>query len=349
MKHQIQTITFLALLILFSSCGATNRLTLGITEPAIVHLHEDIKNIGIINRSLPSKGNNALDQIDKILSAEGLHLDKKGAEAAISALSTELSVIKNFDTIKILEGVEEVKKGLGVMPATLSWELVEKLCAENEVDVLISLAFFDTNTKTDLKVTTMKLPNDFGVDVDVPGHRINLNTLVACGWRLYDPQTKEIVDRRTYNKNMNFSGQGINPMKAVEAVAGRNETVQEYSRNVGIAYAKRMIPRYRRIARDYFSGGTDKLKMAHRRAQAGDWKGAADLWEQELSNPDQKVAGRAHYNMAISSEIDGDLEKAIQYASKSYTDFETRAAIDYVNVLRYRVSQNRVLEQQLAK
>ena len=303
----------------------------------------------LINRSLPSKGNNALDKIDKILSAEGLNLDKKGAEAAISSLSSELSVIKNFEEIKILKDIEEVKKGLAVLPATLSWELVEKICEENEVDVLFSLAFYDTDTKADYKVITMKLPNSLGIDVDVPAQEVTLATTVVNGWRVYDPQIKEVVDERLYNKNMVFSGKGINPMKAIEAVAGRNETVQEYSRNVGKAYAKRLIPRTRRISREYFVSGSDNFKVAQRRAQAGDWDGAAELWQQELNNSDEKIAGRAHYNMAISNEINGDLDTAIQFASKSYTDYRTNIALDYVNVLKYRVRQNRVLDQQLAR
>ena len=110
-----------------------------------------------------------------------------------------------------------------------------------------------------------------------------------------------------------------------------------------------MIPRTRRIARDYYVRGSDNFKIAQRRAQAGDWDGAAELWERELTNPKEKIAGRAHYNMAISNEIKGDLEKAIQFASKSYTDYRTNIALDYVNILKYRVRQNRVLDQQLAR
>jgi hypothetical protein len=215
--------------------------------------------------------------------------------------------------------------------------------------VIFSLEFYDTDTKADYKIITMKLPNSFGIDVDVPAQEVTLATNIVSGWRIYDPQIKEVVDERLFNKNMVFSGKGINPIKAVEAVAGRNETVQEYSRNLGIAYAKRLIPRTRRIARDYFVRGTDNFKVAQRRAQAGDWDGAAELWQQELSNPDEKIAGRAHYNMAISNEINGELDKAIQFASKSYTDYRTNIALDYVNILKYRVRQNRVLDQQLSR
>lgn len=349
MKNKTIFLGCTILILLISSCSATNRLTMGATEPAVVHLSSEVRSIGIIDRSAPSKGNETLDKIDKILSAEGLNLDKKGAEAAISSLVSELSVIKNFEKIKIIEGVEELKKGLAVMPASLSWALVERLCEENQVDVIFSLAFYDTDTKANYKISTMKLPNSLGIDVDVPAQEVTMATNVLSGWRIYDPHTKEIVDERFYTKNMMFRGRGINPMKAVEAVANRNETVQEYSRNLGIAYAQRLTPKSVRIARDYFVRGTDNFKIAQRRAQAGDWNGAATLWEKELYNSNPKIAGRAHYNMAISKEIKGDLEQAIQFASKSYTDYNNRIALGYVNVLRNRVQQGRVLDQQLSR
>ncbi|WP_165750234.1 DUF6340 family protein [Cellulophaga sp. Z1A5H] len=346
MKNHIKLLTYLSITLLMTACGSTNRMTMGVTTPAKVYLSSDVKSIGIINRSEPSKGNKGLDKIDQILSAEGLNLDKKGAEAAISAFASELGMLKNLDEIKIIENVEEVKSGLGVLPATLSWETIEMLCDTYHVDVIFSLAFYDTNTKSSFKVTTMPLENNLGVKVNVPAQEVTLNTLVNCGWRLYDPKTKLVIDERNYTKEMLFHGQGINPIKAVEAVKQRNETVQEYSRNVGIAYAQRLVPNKIRISRDYYMSGTDNFKVAHRRALTGDWDGAAELWKKELNNSDLKIQGRANYNMAISSEIDGDLDLAISYASKAYTDYENKLALDYVNILKYRVEQNNVLDQQ---
>ena len=299
MKNQTKIILYISIAIIISACSSTNRMTMGVTNPAKVYLSPDITRVGIINRSTPSQNNNTLDKIDQILSAEGLNLDKKGAEAAIASLAAELSVIKNFEDIKIIENVEEVKSGLAVLPASLSWDLIEKLCAENNVDVIFSLAFYDTDTKTSFKVTTMPVENNLGVKVSVPAQEVELNTFVTCGWRLYDPQSKLVIDEHIYNKNMLFTGKGINPIKAVEAVKRRNETVQEYSQNVGIAYATRYVPNKVRISRDYYTSGTNNFKIAQRRALTGDWNGAADLWKQELNSTDDKVLGRAYYNMAI--------------------------------------------------
>ena len=59
--------------------------------------------------------------------------------------------------------------------------------------------------------------------------------------------------------------------------------------------------------------------------------------------------GRAYYNMAINSEINGDLDQAISYASKAYSDYKNKLALEYVNILKYRQQQNQILEQQLSR
>lgn len=61
---------------LFMACSSTNRLTMGITQPAQVSIASDVAHIGIINRSEASEKNKIVDKIDKILSLEGLNLDK---------------------------------------------------------------------------------------------------------------------------------------------------------------------------------------------------------------------------------------------------------------------------------
>lgn len=337
------------MVILLMSCSATNNLTMGATEPAIVHLPKEIQRIGIINRSLPSEGNKQIDKIDQILSAEGLNLDRKGAEVAITSLSDALARTGRFEEIVILDGVTEIRKGLDVFPASLSWDKIENICEANGVDAIFSLAFYDTDTQVSYKPSMMELPNSLGVKVSVPAHEVTLNTLIKNGWRIYNPRTKQIVDEFGYTDHLVSSGKGINPVKAIEAVARRNEAVEELSRNIGYAYGTRLSPYKHRISRDYYVRGTDNFVVAKRRAQTGDWQGAAQLWEKELDNSKSKIAGRACYNMAIINEINGDLNAAMDWASKSYSDYDNKDALRYLNILKYRLSQNEVLEQQASR
>jgi len=349
MKNPVYLIICVIAAAFFSSCASTNQLTMTAVEPAPVSIASDVQNIGIINRSLPSEGHKTIDQIDKILSIEGKNLDKHGAAAAVTSLRDELIAEGRFEKIINIEDEAELQKGLGVLPATLTWDQVEAICDKYDVDVVFSLAFYDTDTKVDYKQTTIDQPNSFGVKLPIPGHQVTLKTLIKNGWRVYDPQSKLILDEYFFNENIVAVGSGINPIEAVKTIINRKEAVVEHSRNIGNAYARRIRPFNRRVTRTYFVKGTDNFVVAKRRAQAGDWAGAAQLWEQELSHPDEKVAGRAHYNMAISNEINGNLDKALEFASKSYADYRNNDALRYLDILRYRQRQNRELNRQLSK
>ncbi|TFG72361.1 MAG: hypothetical protein E4H26_11155 [Flavobacteriales bacterium] len=330
-------------------CSATNQLTMGAVEPARVSIPNDVTKIGIINRSIPSEGNKTIDKLDQILSLEGLRLDKEGANAAVTGLYDELTGDDRFESVALLESTELERKGLGVFPAALNWETVGAICEANDVEVLFSLELYDTDTQIDYETAMVEIPNNLGIKASVPGHKVTLNTLIKSGWRIYDPLTKSVLDEWLTNDRVTSHGQGINPVRAVEAVIGRKEAVMQQSTYGGNSYASSIRPRSKRIAREYFVKGTDNFVTGKRRAQTGDWDGAAQLWTKDLDHPKAKVAGRAYYNMAISNEINGDLEKAMDLASKSYSDYNNKVALRYLNQLRYRMAEKEELHRQLSR
>jgi hypothetical protein len=334
---------------LFFACSATNSLTMGITQPAVISLDPQISHIGIINRSTASEKNQTLDKIEQVLSLEGQKLDEEGAHRTIVGLLEELERGNRFETVKIITGQKEFEKGLGIFPAALTWDIVEQLCKENGVDILFSLEMYDTDTAIDYEMGMVKIPNNLGISAEVPGHRIRLNTKIKSGWRIYDPVDRIIVDEHRSNDHILSVGEGINPMRALEAIKGRKESVLSMSSNLGSSYASGTKPQRIRIARDYFVRGSDKFKIAKRRAQTGNWEGAAELWKAELAHPKGKVAGRAYYNVAISNEINGNLKRAIEFASISYEDYRNREALRYLRMLNSRLRDQKELERQLSK
>jgi hypothetical protein len=52
--------------------------------------------------------------------------------------------------------------------------------------------------------------------------------------------------------------------------------------------------------------------------------------------------------MAIINEINGDLDAAVHYASKSYTDYKNKMALQYLHILKHRIEKNKQMQQQMA-
>jgi len=323
-------------IIILGSCSSTNTLTLGVTEPALVYLPSNIKTIGIINRSLPSEKNAELDQIQKILTIEGKDLDKDGAHESVVGLQNELQNYQMFSEVKIIDNIDAMSMGLGIFPSSLPWNMIEQICYENNIDAIYELSSFDTDSKIDYQAVQVQVDGPLGIKIPAIEHRAILTTIIKTGWRIYDPINKVIRDEYLADKQM----------RAVEAIMGRKESVLQVSNSIGHNYASRILPYKIRVTRDYYVRGTNNFEIAQRRAQTGDWDGAAVLWEKEVPNPDRKVAGRACYNMAIINEINGDLNTAVDWVSKSYTDYNDKEALHYLNLLRNRIAKNEQLVQQ---
>jgi hypothetical protein len=324
-----------------------NQLYLNVVEPAPVTLSQGIKKVGVINRSVPTDETKILDVVDKALSLEGVNLDKDGAEEAIRGLSSELLNNERFDEVKTLSDIEfRTPSLMGIFPVPLSWDIVSKVCTETGTDALFSLEYYDTDTK--IRYSTHDSGQKVVLGIKVPGivHQADMETIVKTGWRIYDPVNRIIADEYRYVQSVVFTGRGVTPLVAVAGLIGRKDAVVEVSNKAGHGYALRLIPYELRVMRDYFVKGTYNFKIAKRKAQVGKWNEAGELWEQETTNPKRKVAGRATYNMAIISEINGDLDSALAWAQKSWEYYKIRPALKYVNILENRIVKTDILREQ---
>jgi hypothetical protein len=342
-KYSVILLVALAL----TSCK-TQQLYLNVVEPAPVTMPAYIKSVGVINRSIPTDKTKALDILDKVLSLEGVNLDKDGAMESIRGLSDELMNNTRFNEVKTLNDIDFRTSALSGFPNALSWEIVSKICTETKTDALFALEKFDTDTHLNYSTRKVDIKTPLGT---IPGleHQADMETLVKTGWRIYDPAAKLILDEFIYDESVVFSGRGINPLIAASALVGRKEAVNEVSNKAGHGYAMRIIPYRLRVMRDYYVKGTNNFKIAKRKAQVGKWDEAGLLWEKETLNPKSKIYGRACYNMAIISEINGDLESALKWAQKSYEDTNNKLALRYVRIIKNRLYKTDILKIQEEK
>lgn len=340
------TVAILVIGTLLYSCQSTNSLTMSVTEPAPVYLPTSIKNIGILNRSLASEKNKSLDAIDQILSIEGKNLDKDGATYTIQGIKDTFEKDNQYKSVIIVDSDKIENPGLGIFPSAIPWETIETVCNENNLEAIVTLSFYDTDAKVNYNTKTIQSLNAFGVKIPVIEHQATITTNIKAGFRIYDNVNKLIRDEIITDQWISSTGKGINPVKAIEAITGRKEALLQTSTNIGNEYALRTYPYKIRVTRQYYVKGSQNFEIGKRRAQTGNWNSAAELWEKEIHNPKGKIAGRACYNMAIINEINGDIETAITWASKAYTDYNDKNALRYLKTLRYRKKRKRQLEEQ---
>jgi tetratricopeptide (TPR) repeat protein len=319
-------------------------MSLSVQIPAPVTLPGDVKSIGIVDRRAGTTQSKITDAVDKIFSLESPKLDSIAADRTMIGLKDELLKLDRFNEIVLVsEHLNTVNPTQ--FPTPLSWETVSGLCRDNDVDLLFALELFDTDSKITYAVQPVKLNTIVG-NIPAVEHQASMRTLVKSGWRIYDPVSKEILDEFAVSNSISYTGRGINPVAAANAIIGRGEAVKAVGYETGKAYAGRIIPRWIRVSRDYYVKGTDRFAIAKRKAQTGNWDKAAELWQQETTNSQGKIVGRACYNMAIINEINGNLPKAIEWAQLAYENYNNKLALRYVNILKRRLQGEQILQDQ---
>lgn len=340
-----RAVFLILILIELSSCVSTELVKMSVLEPAPVTISGTIKRIGVLNRSEIAPQNKVADVVDKVFSLEGKDLDREGALAGIQGLTDELLKNDRFTVIKTIKDTSVSSLIPGIFPLPLSWDRIEKICRTNNIDILFALELFDTDSKIIYSANPVSLSTPLG---QVPGieHVATMHTTLKTLWRIYDPVEQIILDEFPFIENLVFTGRGINPVKAAGALLDRKEALKQMSNKSGRNYAFRILPFWLRVSRDYYVRGSNYFRMARRKAQTGNWDGAALLWEKETTNPKEKLAGRACYNMAIINEINGNLDNAKQWARKAYENYNNKLALRYVNILENRAVKRSLIEQQ---
>lgn len=248
----------------------------------------------------------------------------------------QMTTNQRFEYLTILDSMTVMNGGIDVFPAPLDWAEVDELCLKNDVQFLIVLEVYDTDTKINYSMGTTTKNTPLG-SVEVPVHNAAMTTHIKTGWRIYDPRNKLILDEFYISDQLISRSSGINPAAAAATLLNRGQAVKQISTQVGRFYAGRVQPQQFRVWRNYFNKGSNNLRIAKRRSEVGDWDGAAEMWRKDLDSPKRKVAGRATYNMAIYNEINGNLELALEMAQKSYSDYRIKEGQIYANILRDRI------------
>lgn len=336
---------FICLLLSIASCK-TNLVYIQVLHPAPVSVRGSAQVAGIINRSMPDPTNAKLTELHNALGANTKAITQEGSAQAIDGLKNALIENNRFAQVKVVEGKPYYTSLIGSFAPPLPWDEVRKICERDSLDVLLVLEVFDTRLRIP-PPPVPSIPQSAGDLINgVLNTQVPVTTDIKTGWRIYDPQLNTINDEVFLNNSFTFTAGVLNAPQAVAALMARKEMIKQTADGLGRSYSVRILPYWNRVTRDYYVKGSPAFRTAMRKARTGNWNEAGDLWNRETQSHKRIIAGRACYNMAIISEINGQLDQAIRWAQKSYEEYNIRLALGYVNILRNRVAREQVLDFQ---
>ncbi len=339
MKNYLPLLFLIPLSILFMpSCSSTMNLTIPVKVPPQVIIPDHIAKIGIVDRSGAGdvKGRQVANVLEGVVSGEGILEDRNGAIACLAGAEARLNN-DQLVSAKVLDTVQLGGTGTGTMPIPLSWDEVERICKQNGMDALLVLETFDTDqsgTVTTSAINQIRNVSQGGT-IRPPTPSSNARVLVKIGFRLYDPTSRVILDdvRLSDYFGVNSNRNGIPDIGEF----AKRGAIQESAYLGGYSYGSRTLSSWIRLRREFYQRKGDAMKRATRMVEVNQWEDAKAIWEPLTRSGNDKLAGRACYNMAIAAEVEGNVPLAIEWAQKSYTNHGDNRGRDYVRILKRRL------------
>lgn len=339
--------TFLAVFILFAAAACKKySFTTTVLVPADITISQDIQTVGIINRSLPEKGNWLNNLAEGLFTGESIFADREGSMNCIRGAANTLNINPRFKAT-LMESEEFKGTGTKQFPVPLDWSDVDMLCKKYGVDALVSLETFDS----DILMTTgsrEKVRKENGVDVKYLEYWADLRIRVNAGWRFYDNKNKKLIDQQVFTDEKMWSGVGLSPSEAMSKLPHKRSAINQAAVFSGEMLAFRISPKWLPVGRTFFKrgGGQENFKLAKQQVKLNNWEEVAKLMDPLTKVSDNKIAARACHNMAIAAEMQGNLQEALDWAKKAYTLHGKSIYRGYVNQLSVRImDQDRLREQ----
>ena len=334
--------------ILISIWGCnTYNFTTNILVPADITLPAHIDKVGIMNRSLPEKSELFHNILEGFLTGESVVADREGSLHAIQSTVYNLNNGPRFKATS-LEGEDYRGTGTKKFPIPLDWSVVSALCQKYNVDAIACLETFDSDVIF-VPGSRQKTRRKDGVEEKYTEYFCDLRIRVNAGWRVYDHVKKEMIDEKVFYDEKAWTGIGVSPDDALRKLPNKRSAINDAASFAGQMFAFRISPKWMSASRYVYTKPKKEelFKKGKDLAVAQKWKEAAELWSELAKREDKKIAGRACHNMAVASEMEGNLPAAISWAEKAFTDKGLKKSRYYVNILHTRQMEQKKLNEQM--
>jgi hypothetical protein len=342
-------LAFFGLSLFFSSCSSTSSVTMEVLVPAQINLPKAIKKVAVVNRSLPAKGEGLSNFLEGFITGENIRGDREASNNCVKGLVNKLNDSPRLGAV--LVNYPQIKgTGTREWPLPLDWTMVDSLCTMYKSDALVVLETFDSDVLFSSGKNLVKQTiND--KDTLIAEFFTDLRMNVNAGWRVYDNINKKIIDQNSYVDEKGWQTKGATSDEALKKLPNKRDAVNGAGLFAGGMYGIRISPTWVNVYRSYYKKAKKEngFKTAKKWVKQDKWEQAVIIWTNLAKSTDVKIAGRAYYNLALASEMDGDLDQALIYAKKSVETNSTALARSYVNVITARIIDQDKLKEQMEK
>lgn len=177
---------------------------------------------------------------------------------------------------------------------------------------------------------------------------IMMEAYTASFWKIYRLSDFTLLDEFALLDTNTWQVSRFSFEAGFSSIPNRIDALAEGAFNSGERAGRRLSPYSVKVNRSFYVDSDSRMKEAEQWTNQSLWLTAAKIWNEVAAGKNRKRASMAAYNMALASEIQGNLEMAVYWIEKA---MELKSDVNYSNyryILNRRVSDAEILKEQLS-
>lgn len=330
--------------LLLSSCG-TSYYYSEFIHPSKIYVPADVYRLGVVNRAVNA-------QSAAIISVNGVPAEEiKGVPLAAVAKTMD-ELLKNNEEIGRYDMLrfslpQRFSTGRGFMRDALSAQQVDSICRALQLDGFASIEGAEVNIKTRGTVDVVTAIDESGFPMRVPEFSNESTITFTVAWRLYDNRYGVLADTYQESYNRIFTAVAFSEQEALQRGL-EDLSMKQVAYLAGADYYTRIAPHWKEDFRVYYQTGSEAFYLVSKNLEIdGNWELAASRWKEFTDHADDKIAYRAHFNLAVASEMLGNPREARDWLNKAAAIKKTKNLKRYMAILDRQILVYDVVNRQL--
>ncbi|MFY9152598.1 MAG: DUF6340 family protein, partial [Prolixibacteraceae bacterium] len=324
--------------IILISCK-TNFIGLRIenSTPSRDELPEDIQSLTLMNRSMNNQFLNHIEdslqmyfyrneyQLSKIV------LDSTAADTTLKALSALLFESGRYDVVVPVERNLPRNLTYNLLPDTLNQDQVSQICRDYNTDALLVLERFSTKVMTDYSAEKY-------VDATVGtsySYYASLDLKYDAFFRIYKPGELTPVKQFAITDTINWENSDNMQARLFSRIPTIKQAMISAAIKVALDLDGKLSPSWTTENRGYFIFSR-KNDRGQQLMTENNYEEAEKYWAGLAKSKNRNIRSKAEFNMALISELNGDIDAAINWGLKSFYSTYHSQTEAYLKKLQFR-------------
>jgi len=322
MKINIKNSLFFIFPLILISCG-TQSYVLEVYSPPKLELPPGINGVLVFNRFVPAQG-----EYDRVQWGAYESVDTTMLQVADSCAQSFGIMLNSFPRFKtrMPEGVRMFKHNNTELPEPLPWEGILKIADKYFAQ---AIAIMETFEIEESEVITKSVNGVYTASVSY---------VITNGWRIYQPERRRVLDETVYKLPHAISASGSTKELAVSMLPDKKDRLFMAAKFAGEEYARLINPELIEVKRRLYIKGHEIIEEAAVFVEQENWRKAQSKWEYNAYRGESdELKAMCCFNMAVLSEKEGIINKALGYARKAQKLMPAKVHIELINELTIRL------------